>query len=240
MRVAERTAIVIPCRNESAAITKLVRAAMEHVETVVVIDDGSSDDTSARAARCGAVVLRHPESKGKGAALKAGLTHAREVGCTWALCMDGDGQHAPADISKFLAQRRATPALHIGNRMANPKGMPWLRRFVNWWMSARISALTGVELPDTQCGFRLVHLGAWSGFELSATGFDYESEMLVEWVRAGLPVSFVPVQVIYSNEQSKISPVRDTIRWFAWWRGTRRGVAAKQAKAPAYANTARL
>jgi hypothetical protein len=88
-------------------------------------------------------------------------------------------------------------------------------------MSQRISRLTGRELPDTQCGFRLMHLGAWSQVHLKADHFEIESELLCKFIAADQSVEFVPVQVIYRNERSKIRPMRDTHRWFRWWWQTR-------------------
>ena len=104
----------------------------------------------------------------------------------------------------------------VGNRMANPAGMPWLRRQVNGWMSRRLSKSAGCSLPDTQCGFRLMDLEAWSKLKLRSNHFEIESEMLLAFVEAGHEVAFVPIEVIYKNEQSKINPVQDTWRWFRW------------------------
>src|SRR5437867_9429801 len=121
---------------------------------MIVVDDGSADETARLAAKAGAHVLRHAQSQGKGAALNTGWSEARARGFSWALCMDGDGQHAPADIAVFLNCAESTGArLVIGNRMANPDGMPWLRRRVNRWMSRRLERLAGCALPDSQCGF---------------------------------------------------------------------------------------
>jgi hypothetical protein len=136
--------------------------------------------------------------------------------------MDGDGQHAPADIPKFLARAGSgNAALIVGNRMSGASRMPWLRRRVNLWMSRRLSRAAGRELPDTQCGFRLMRLGAWSAVELRTSHFEIESELLLAFVAAGHAVEFVPIQVIYKNEQSKISPWRDAWRWLRWMAGRR-------------------
>ena len=96
--------------------------------------------------------------------------------------------------------------------------MPPLRRLVNRWMSRRLSALAGFALPDSQCGFRLVRLAALEKIQLTATQFEIESEQLLAFLAAGERVEFVPVQVIYRAEQSKIHPLRDTLRWFRWRR----------------------
>jgi glycosyltransferase involved in cell wall biosynthesis len=215
-------AVVVPCLNEAATIEPLIIEARRFLPAVIVVDDGSSDATAELATRAGADVVRHERRCGKGAALAAGWARARARGFGWALSMDGDGQHAPEDIPLFLAAAAKTGTnLIIGDRMSNPAGMPWLRRWVNRWMSERISRLTGRKLPDTQCGFRLMRLDAWAQVHLRADHFEIESELLCKFIAAGHAVEFVPVRVIYRNEQSKIRPVRDTHRWFRWWWQTR-------------------
>src|SRR4029079_11551129 len=114
----------------------------------------------------------------------------------WALLMDGDGQHAPSDIPAFLACAETTGAAQIiGNRMRQAKEIPWVRRHVNRWMSRRISRLTGVDLPDSQCGFRMLKLAPWERLNLEAAHFVIESELLTRFVAAGEVVEFVPIQV---------------------------------------------
>src|SRR5436309_2349844 len=103
-------AVVIPCLNEAAAISEVVVAVRKYLPGVLVIDDGSQDDTSVLARRAGAEVLRHDFSCGKGAALQTGWRHARASGFEWALIMDGDGQHSAADIPAFLEVAEQTEA----------------------------------------------------------------------------------------------------------------------------------
>ena len=95
--------------------------------------------------------------------------------------------------------------------------MPRIRRFVNRWMSRRLSKAAGAELPDTQCGFRLMNLDAWSHLPIHCDRFEIESEVLLAFLKAGHRVSFVPIRTLYKSEQSKIHPITDTIRWFRWW-----------------------
>lgn len=227
-------AAVIPCLNEAASISELVAVVRRRVPAVYVVDDGSTDRTGTIAKQAGAQVLRHEVSRGKGAALFAAWSHARKHGFTWALTMDGDGQHAPEDISKFFAAAERTGAeLVVGNRMENPAGMPWLRRQVNRWMSRRISSLAGMALPDSQCGFRLMNLETWSRLPVHAEHFEIESDVLLEFARGKYRIDFVPITVIYKNEQSKIHPARDTVRWLRWWWQARRGSDQNGPKAKA-------
>ena len=133
--------------------------------------------------------------------------------------MDGDGQHCAEDIPAFFdGAERTSAALVVGNRMAHAEQMPWVRRLVNRWMSRRLSRLTGQELPDSQCGFRLMDLRALAQVPLGTTHFEIESEVLLGYLRGGYKVQFIPIRVIYKAEQSKIQPLGDTVRWFRWWR----------------------
>ena len=216
-------AAVIPCLNEQATIASAVAGVKGHVDTVFVVDDGSSDRTSEQAGAAGAEVLRHDGTRGKGAALLTGWARARQLGFKWVLTLDGDGQHAATDIPGFFREaEKDSAALVVGNRMGATLQMPALRRYVNRWMSRRLSAAAGCPLPDSQCGFRLMNLEAWSALSLVSRHFEIESEVLLAFVRANYRVAFVPVLSIYKNEQSKIHPLRDTVRWFRWWRRAKR------------------
>ncbi|HTV41874.1 MAG TPA: glycosyltransferase family 2 protein [Candidatus Sulfotelmatobacter sp.] len=212
------TAAVIPCFNESPTIGRLVSQLRQHLDPIVVVDDGSTDETAFKARNAGAVVLRHDRNRGKGAALKTGLSHLHNLGFEWAVTLDGDGQHDPADVPALLQCAERTGArLVIGNRMGNAEAMPWVRRFVNRWMSKRLSQFTGRELPDTQSGFRLIHLQTWANLRLSAQRFEVESEMLLAFLAAAFPVKFVLVRTIPGSRKSRIRPCADSVRWWQWW-----------------------
>jgi hypothetical protein len=108
--------------------------------------------------------------------------------------------------------------LVIGNRMHEAQKIPWLRRRVNLWMSRKLSQRAGRNLPDTQSGFRLVHLPTWSALSLNSDRFEIESEMLIAFLAAGRLVEFVPIPVIASRRCSHIKPITDTLRWLKWWK----------------------
>ncbi len=218
MNWPEICAAVIPCFNEARTIHSVVSSVRRQVPTVLVVDDGSADDTAEQAALAGATVLRHPNNSGKGEALRTGWKEAFQRGFAWAVCLDGDGQHAAEDIPAFFLCAEATSAaLIIGNRMQDAGAMPRLRRVVNRWMSRRLSERAGRPVPDSQCGFRLMNLQAWSRLPLKTAHFEIESEALLAFLKAGYKVEFVPVRTIYKGEPSKIHAVRDTVRWFKWW-----------------------
>jgi glycosyltransferase involved in cell wall biosynthesis len=213
-----KCAAVIPCFNEAKTIAPLAAAVRQHLPSVLVVDDGSTDDTPALASTAGVVVVSHRRNLGKGAALKTGLAQALAQGFEWAVTLDGDGQHSPEDVPALLRCAELTGAsLVIGNRMNRERAMPWLRRWVNRWMSRKLSQRAGQHLPDTQCGFRLVHLETWSALELSTEHFEIESEMLMAFLAARHPVAFVPIQVINRSRRSHIHPVADSLRWLRWW-----------------------
>jgi glycosyltransferase involved in cell wall biosynthesis len=219
-------AAVIPCFNEGATVAALVREVRQHLSLIIVVDDGSTDGTSAVATAAGALVISHARNLGKGAALKNGVSAALTRGFEWVLTLDGDGQHRPQDVLAFLrCAEQAHVRLVVGNRMHNARSIPWLRRQVNRWMSRRLSERAGQSLPDSQCGFRLINLKVWASVPLETNHFEIESEMLLAFVRAGFRVEFVPIQVVGRGQSSHIHPVADSWRWWRWWRGLDRSSA---------------
>jgi glycosyltransferase involved in cell wall biosynthesis len=220
---SESCLAVIPCLNEEKKIAPLARGVLQHLSTVLVVDDGSMDNTSSVAVGAGVNVVRHRANLGKGAALKTGLASARQQGFEWAITLDGDGQHCPDDIPAFLRCAEETKAsLICGNRMANARAIPPLRRAANLWMSRQISRRAGKFLPDSQCGFRLIKLDDWSRLSLETNHFEIESEVLLAFIRAGNRVEFVPVQVIPNGPNSHIHALKDTWRWLRWWKRSSR------------------
>ena len=222
----QKCVLVIPCRNEAEHIRAVVNGARVHLPNAIVVDDGSSDGTSAAAKSCGAEIIRNPVGTGKGAALVEGIRRARHLGFEWFFTMDGDGQHASGDIPTFLAAAENTGAsLVIGNRMHGAMGMPAVRRATNRIMSGLLSTLTRHRLPDTQCGMRLIQWKDWFWSDLHCRHFEFESELLVSFLARQLVVEFVPIEVIYTHSHSKIRPGVDTLRWLRWLWGARRKFA---------------
>jgi glycosyltransferase involved in cell wall biosynthesis len=231
MNWSGKCTVIIPCLNEALTIGQLIREVRPLLSSVLIVDDGSQDNTAAIAHGAGARVIRHERTQGKGAALATGFQAALNSGSTWALAMDGDGQHLPADIPAFLTCAESGNAgMIVGNRMNDAQAMPRLRRLVNRWMSRRLSHLSGRHLPDSQCGFRLIRLDTWAALPIHSRHFEIESELLLQFARAGQRIDFVPISVIYRNERSKIHPVKDSIRWLRWWWGSRRAASNQRIK----------
>ena len=212
-----KVCVLIPAYNEEKRVGAVVREVLEYCPDVVVIDDGSPDDTDKVAAEAGAVVLEHVRNQGKGAALQTGFDHARARGCDLAITMDADGQHAPSDIPAFLQayERTHSPVL-VGNRMGDLAGMPWNRRFVNRFMSDLLSRVMGQYVPDSQCGFRLYHRSAFPAgpYDAHSKRFAAESEILLRLSLQGRKIGAVAIQTIYGDEKSKVRPFADTLRFF--------------------------
>lgn len=209
--------ILIPCHNESQAIGGLVEKIKGLSLDVVVVDDGSADGTGAIAQSKGAYVLTIAQCGGKGNAMRKGFDHIVSQGYDALIVMDGDGQHAVEDVPKFIEHFKTSQASVInGNRMGNNKNMPFVRRVTNRFMSWMISRVCGQKVLDSQCGFRLIGCGVLRVIKLTSTNFEIESEILIKSSRKGFKIDSVPVQTIYQDEQSKIHPVKDTIRFFKY------------------------
>ena len=211
-----RIAAVIPAYNEEKHIGDVVRRARQQLGDVLVIDDGSVDKTADNARDAGAEVIVHEQNRGKGETIKTGLRHFLDRDVDLVIILDADGQHRPEEIERFTAAALSSeqPKLILGTRMNDLSSMPRVRRFVNRWMSNRISAVCGQEIPDTQCGFRMIHRELMPELLGGAARFDYETEMLIIASRKGFKIASVPVSTVYSDEVSSIHPVRDTIRFF--------------------------
>jgi glycosyltransferase involved in cell wall biosynthesis len=219
----QSVAAVIPAFNEEKHIGDVVRRTREQLDNVLVVDDGSSDATAARAGEAGAKVVIHQINRGKGEAIKTGLRHYLEKQFSWVFILDADGQHRPEEIDHFIHAALSDGAsLLLGNRMKNLKGMPLMRRFVNRYMSKKISRVCGQNIPDTQCGFRMVHRHLIPDLLGGANRFDYETEMLIIASRKGFRIESVPISTVYSDEVSSIHPVRDTLRFFKLMRRYRK------------------
>jgi glycosyltransferase involved in cell wall biosynthesis len=208
-------AAVIPAYHEEKHIAVVVGRTLKQLDNVLVVDDGSADATAAAARNAGAEVIVHPQNAGKGESIKTGMRHWLGRGFHYVVVLDGDGQHLPEEIERFLGAACSTRAeLLLGTRMSDIREMPLVRRAVNRYMSTKISRLCGQPIPDTQCGFRMVHRSLIPDLLGGAERFDYETEMLIVASRKGCRVASVPITTVYSDEVSSIHPVRDTIRFF--------------------------
>jgi glycosyltransferase involved in cell wall biosynthesis len=204
---------LIPAFNEAGSIAEVIAGLRGLVSQVVVVDDGSTDATGARAREAGAEVLTLDANGGKGAAVRAGLAHVLRRPFTHVLLLDGDLQHRPEESARLIGAAKRTGAdLVLGARQFSRDDMPAARYHANRIGSRALSWFVGAPVLDTQCGFRLVRLEALRHLPLQARGYDIETEMLVKLRRRGAQVVGVPISAVYAAERSKLRPVRDTTR----------------------------
>ncbi|MDP2981016.1 MAG: glycosyltransferase family 2 protein [Candidatus Omnitrophota bacterium] len=206
--------IVIPTHNEAKTIGPIVGALDKRGFRVIVVDDGSGDNTIVEANKFGAEIIAYAKNAGKGRSVREGLEYALENNCEAVITMDGDGQHSIDDIDKFIDEYKKSGAdLILGNRLHNPRKMPFVRRCTNFIMSFIISLLIIEKIEDSQCGYRLISRKGIEKMNLNTTKYEIESEMLVEAKRRGLKMSSVNIDSIYEGETSQINPFLDTFRF---------------------------
>lgn len=207
--------VLIPAYNEQNHIGQLLDDVKKYADDILVVDDGSSDDTLAVVKKAGVEYIEHKVNKGKGASLSDGYRYVIDKNYDYVLVMDGDAQHAPDDIAGFIKTAEETSVdIILGNRMESTKDMPWLRFFTNRFMSWLISKVAGQSIYDSQCGFRLISIQVLKNIEVESQNYDAESEFLIKASRAGYKISSVGIKTIYAGQESKIHKVRDTIRFF--------------------------
>ena len=209
-----KACVIIPAYNESQEISGLIQEIKGQNLDVLVVDDGSTDSTAQIAAGAGAIVLRNIINEGKGACLKKGFKYAQVNNFDAVITMDGDGQHLPQDLKSFMrVASNSRSDIFAGNRMLETKCMPRIRVITNKFMSWIISILCKQNIPDTQCGFRLIKRGVLDKIELKTSKFETETEILIKASRAGFKIESIPIKTIYRGGKSQINPFVDTLRF---------------------------
>jgi len=198
-----RIEVIVPAHDEAGTIGEVVRClrAFPEVARILVVDDASSDATGDLARQAGAEVLRLEPGQGggKGQAMRAGIAALRGDAFDYYLFLDGDGQHAPADLAGFLAHLRAQPQADflIGSRKSQSHLIPryrWVTNLLGSWVLTRIS---GVRWEDTQSGFRMIRKRVLDRLDLSGVGFSIEMEIALKAAHHKLEWAHIPIQAIY-------------------------------------------
>jgi glycosyltransferase involved in cell wall biosynthesis len=214
-------AVVIPAFNEQHTIGQVVARARRFADRIFVVDDGSRDDTFAVLQGLPVTVVRHEDNRGKAASLVSGFKAAMAAGVDAVITIDGDLQHAPEDIPRFLEEARRHPdSLVVGSRWERKGRVPALRRAANAFANFWISIASGEKIKDSQCGFRLYPrrlIETVSARHGRDACFVFESEILINAARADFPIRFVAIDPIYlpqPHRRSHYRAVKDTARIF--------------------------
>ncbi len=230
----KNTYLLIPSYKSIGQLRSLIKSLTEVVpkEYICVADDASNDGTYEFCIDFGIDCVRHHRNRGKGAALRTGFSHlictkGADTGanagtnpqkCDWILTMDADGQHSPADIPRFIAEskRLPLPGICIGARDIRPRSMPAARIISNRLTSLILSILTGRNIIDSQCGYRLYSAEFIKSIQIEYNRFQAESELIQKAAAKHFPIRFVDVQTLYlEGGSSHISHLLDTLRWIA-------------------------
>ena len=188
---------VIPAHNESKNIGEIIKRTRKFISKIIVVDDGSTDNTYNIAKKSDAIVLKHVINLGKGAALKTGCDYALKSGAEYIIVLDADAQHDPEEIPKFI-QKLQNNEIIFGYRTGSRK-MPSLLKFGNWFISSTINILYKVNLRDTQSGYRAFTSNAYKKIRWTATDYSMESEMIVNVGKHKLKYTELPIKTIYSD-----------------------------------------
>lgn len=204
--------VLIPAFNEVKHIVDVIKKAKQFLP-VIVVDDGSKDETASVSIKAGAVVYKQVPNQGKGAALQRGFQEAVKSGYDFLITMDADGQHDPEELPLFLKSFEETRAdLIIGYRDFSQ--MPLVRKIANSSGGIAFSWAVGKKIRDNQSGYRLISKRLLQEVLRSEeTGFEYEVEVIVKCIQSGYTLGWVPIKTIYADESSHIKPIPHLINF---------------------------
>ncbi len=191
---------VIPGFNEATRIEGVIRDALKYVDRVIVVDDGSTDRTGEVAAKAGALVVRHIENCGAGAATMTGIDAARMLGATMIVTLDADEQHDPNDIPLILKPLQEDKAdIVFPNRFGHRNNIPGIRRVFNWIGNIITLLATGRWVSDSQNGLKAFGPKAVKELNILMSGFEFCTEIVRESVQHHWRIAEVPTKVLYSE-----------------------------------------
>ncbi|MCX6832892.1 MAG: glycosyltransferase family 2 protein [candidate division Zixibacteria bacterium] len=206
--------VIIPAYNAAKTLSQLISQVKRLHQNfdVLIVDDGSADESGRIAGTAGAIVLTHGCNLGKGEALKAGFAYAVAHDYDAVITLDADLQHDPAEIQCFLNAYSDDRTILVGIRRRD-KTMPFARKVSNSLTSFVASVFCGVRVLDSQSGYRLIPTAILKSITLSSSRFDLEPELLIKAARAGYDIKSVEISTIYHAGRSSINPLIDTIRF---------------------------
>lgn len=202
----KRVCIVIPAYNEDTVVGSVVESAKKqfaksvHAVTIVVIDDGSKDNTALEAEKAGATVIRHILNSGAGSATATGLSYAEQNGYDIAITMDADGQHLPSDVEKGINKMLSSNTdLLIGSRLIDNKGMSKVKVLGNRGLSFITYILFGIDSTDSQSGLRVFSRRALEELRWKTNGYEFCSEMLWRAKQQNMNIDEYPIKAVYTD-----------------------------------------
>lgn len=201
----ENLAVLIPAHNEEKTICSVITKIKKYLDSIIIVNDGSTDNTQREAERAGAIVLRHNRNLGKGAALKTGFDYILEnfPQAKAVITLDADGQHNPDEIEKFIEIFKKTRAdLILGERIINQEEMPFLRRIGNEFFSWLISKKIGRKISDSQSGFRLLSRKFLEKSNFKSNSYGIETEILLVAAKNGFQIKTLPISTVYLSKKN--------------------------------------
>jgi glycosyltransferase involved in cell wall biosynthesis len=215
--VASKVCVLVPTYNNAGSLKKVLDSVLEYTDQVIVVNDGSTDDTSAILEGYKAIrLVSYPKNVGKGWALRKGFEAALLAGFDYAITIDSDGQHFASDLPLFLAKLEATgPCLIMGARNLEQSGIPQKSSFGNKFSNFWFWAETAKKLPDTQTGYRLYPLQLMKNKKWFTRKFEFEIEVIVRMAWKYVQIESIPISVYYASKETRIShfrPFKDFMR----------------------------
>jgi glycosyltransferase involved in cell wall biosynthesis len=194
-----RIVALIPAYNEASTLGGVIARTKPFVDAVIVVNDGSRDETAHIAAEAGVQVVSHVINRGLGAAIATGLEAAKRAQADIAITLDADGQHDPSEIPRFVEAIQSGADMVIGSRMLTRTGMPWYRQAANLLGNLATFLLFGALVTDSQSGFRAFSRCALAAIEIRTNRMEVSSELIAEVKRKHLVLKEIPIQAIYTS-----------------------------------------
>lgn len=208
-----KTIALICAYNEEKHIREIINKTSRYVDKVLVVNDGSADNTIREIKKTKAVLIDHKINRGKGESLKTGFNYIKRSNYNIIILLDADGQHDPREIPKLIRELNEGYDIVIGTRKKRKSKMPIIRRITNFITSLIVSLIVKQMVKDSQSGFKAMKTEVIKNLDLISKRYDLESEILVKASKKGYKIGHAQIKTIYGDETSTIHPIKDTFRF---------------------------